>query len=393
MITHEDQKFMKTPTAKLLLTAAVCSFVLSGCINNSPAPEKIEIKAENKLKAGYYVDNGSHSNGVFQWAQLLFYSPQLDVTLLMAEDIRAGKLDGLDLLIIPGGSSASQVEALQDDGKKKIQEFVRNGGAYVGICAGFHCTLDRKERLQIMPYKYLPGAGGAAAKLAIDLSEKGGKILGVKSGRYYVRYSRGPISKPSSWEHGKAETLGVYKGTVGPHGKPGGHFFDAPAVIYGNYGKGKVIATSFHPESHVNNHAMAMGLIYAVTGVKPTPVFPKRNYRPVRVAFITHTTIGKEPIKRMLELDAHSDIDVILTGDFSEGILRHVDVLVVPDAIDIKNINLAKNSKEYLNEFLNNGGKILVSGSEAKAFPKHRNVVEIPAGKSFVEEVLKKPIR
>ena len=381
---------MKRNFVKVMLAAAVSAAVFTGC-STCTTPAKAEVKAEKKLKVGYYVDNGSRSNGVYQWLQLLSYSPQLDLTLLMAEDIRAGKLDELDLLVIPGGSSESQVKALGAEGKKKVQDFVRNGGAYVGICAGFHCTLDRDERLQLMPYKYLKGAGGAAAKLAMDLSEKGGKILGVRPGRYYVRYSLGPISKPASWDKGNAETLGVYKGTVSPNGRPGGNFFDAPAVIYGNYGKGKIVATSFHPEAHINNHDMAMGLIYAVTGVKATPIFPKRDYRPVRVAFITNTTIGKEPMQRMLELDRRSDIDVILTTDFTEGLLRHVDVLVVPDAIDAKNINLAKTAKHNLEEFLNNGGKILVSGAEAKAFPKHRNVVEIPAGKSFVEEALKKP--
>lgn len=381
---------MKKNFVKIMLAATVSVSIFTGC-STCPATAKAEVKTTaKKLKVGYYVDEGSRSNGAFQWAQLLFYSPELDVTLLVAEDIRAGKLDGLDLLVIPGGSSASQVKALGDEGKKKVQDFVRNGGAYVGICAGFHCTLDRKERLQIMPYKYLQGAGGAGAQLAMELSEKGGKILGVKPGRYYVRYSRGPISKPASWDKGNAETLGVYKGTVGPHGRPGGNFFDAPAVIYGNYGKGKVIATSFHPEGHITNHEMAMGLIYAVTGVKAKPVFPKRNYRPIRVAYITYTTIGKAPMERMLELDRHPDIDVILTSSFSEGILNHVDVLVVPDAIDSKNIALAK-SPAVLN-FLNKGGKVLSSGEEAKAFPKHKNFVEVPVGKSFVEEVLKKPV-
>ena len=40
---------------------------------------------------------------------------------------------------------------------------------------------------------------------------------------------------------------------------------------------------------------------------------------------------------------------------------------------------------------MDKGGKVLVSGVEAKAFPKHKNMVEIPAGKSFVNEALKKP--
>ena len=376
--------------SSLLIFSAALVFA-AGCASNNCKLPGNEVKCGKKLKVGYYVDDGSRSNGAYFWAQLLFYSPQLDVTMLMAEDIRAGKLDGLDLLVIPGGSSASQVAALKAEGKTKVQDFVRNGGAYVGICAGLHCTLDREERLQIMPYKYLKGAGGAAATLAMELSPKGAKVLNVRPGRYMVRYSKGPISKPASWDKGKAETLGVYKGTVSPHGRPGGNFFDTPAIIYGNYGKGKVIATSFHPESHVNNHDMAMGLIYAVTGVKAKPVYPKRNYRPIRVAFITHTTVGKEPMKRMLELDRHPDLDVILTTSFTEGILKHVDVLVVPDAFDQKNINLAKTTRGYLKEFMDNGGKVLVSGAEAKAFEKHPNCVEVPAGESFVAEALKKP--
>lgn len=375
---------------KHLLGIIFCTTVavISGCYTYQ-APESAS--AGKKLKVGYYVDSGSQGNGVFQWAQLLFYSPELEVKMLDGKDIRDGGLDGLDLLLIPGGSSYLQMKSLKEDGKKKIQDFVRNGGAYVGICAGFHCTLDRKERIQLMPYKYLQGAGGAAAVLAMDLSEKGGKILGVNPGRYMVRYSHGPISKPASWSHGEAETLGSYKSTVGPIGRAGGNFFDAPAVIYGNFGKGKVIATSFHPESHVDNHALAMGCIYAVTGVKAVPQFPKRNYRPIRVAFVCKTTIGKAPIERMLELDKHPDLDVIFASNFSDGTLRHVDVLVIPDALDSKNIAFAKQNREHLKKFMDNGGKVLVSGKEAQAFEKHANLIEIPAGESFVAEALKKP--
>ena len=164
------------------LIAAALAVLPAGCAGSTPLPAENTALMPEKLKVGYYVDDGSRSNGAFYWAQLLFYSPQLEVTLLDAEDIRNGQLDKLDLLVIPGGSSASQVRALQEDGKKKIQDFVHNGGAYVGICAGLHCTLDRQERLQILPYKYLPGAGGAAATLAMDLSQEGGKILGVRPG-------------------------------------------------------------------------------------------------------------------------------------------------------------------------------------------------------------------
>ena len=244
-----------------------------------------------------------------------------------------------------------------------------------------------------MPYKYLQGAGGAQARLAVDISEKGGQILNARAGRRHVWYSHGPISKPAAWQQGNAETLGVYKSSVGPFGRHGGNFFGAPAIIYGNFGKGKIIATSFHPEAHVNNLDISMGCIYAVTGVKAVPEFPRRNYRPVRVAFVTGTTIGKEPVKRMLELDRHPDLDVILGAKFAEGILNHVDVLVIPDADDQKNIDFIKAHQKYLQDFMDRGGRVLVSGAEAKAVKAHRNLVEVPAGNSFVPEALKVPVQ
>jgi len=127
--------------------------------------------------------------------------------------------------------------------------------------------------------------------------------------------------------------------------------------------------------------------------VKAVPEFPRRNSRPVRVAFVTGTTVGKDPIRRMLELDRHPDLDVIFTSNFTEGILDHVDVLVIPDAHDRKNIDFIKANQGYLQTFMERGGRILVSGVEAQAVKKHRNLVEVPAGQSFVPEALKAPVQ
>ena len=254
---------------------------------SAPAPEK-------KLKVGFYVDDGSCNSGVFYWARLLYFSPQIEVTLVDGEDLRQGGLEGLDLLVVPGGSSARQCRSMGESGIESVRKFVKAGGSYVGVCAGFHSALNREKCIGLLPFRYLEDARGAAALLAVDISSRGAELMGIRPGRYMVRYSRGPIAGPCEpWEYGKGEVLGVYKSTVGPLGKPGGNFFGAPAVIHGNYGKGKVIATSFHPESHPVNHAIALGCIRAVTGVKPVPVFPKKNYRPVRVAIYTPGTIGK----------------------------------------------------------------------------------------------------
>ena len=83
----------------MLTSAAVV--LLGGCICKDNSSEKSAVITGKKLKTGFYVDDGSRGNGAFTWAQLLFYSPQLEVTLLDGKDIRNGKLDNLDLLVVP----------------------------------------------------------------------------------------------------------------------------------------------------------------------------------------------------------------------------------------------------------------------------------------------------
>ncbi len=345
------------------------------------------------VRTGFYVGSGSRSNGVLHWARLLAYSPQLKLVLIDAEDVLNGRLKDLDLLVVPGGSSRLQCETMKPEGMEKVRDFVAAGGSYAGFCAGFHCTLNRPERLRLMPYEYCQGAGGNLALLAVDISEKGGKVMGVKPGRYMVRYSHGPISKPGKQPgEGWGETLGVYKSTVGPVGRPGGNFFDAPAVIHGKFGKGKVIATSFHPESYQSSHPIALGCIYAVTGVRPAPVFPAKNPRPVRVGYYGPGIAGKYCIRAMLALDRHPDLDVILIDGVSlnQGMLDHLDVFVLPHGIKstYKGLFTRPFPKEQIVKFLRRGGLLLASGNAADYLPDHPNAKRLPADADFVKEAL-----
>ena len=345
------------------------------------------------VKTGFYVGSGSRSNGVLHWARLLAYSPQLKLVLIDAEDVLNDRLKDLDLLVIPGGSSRLQCEKMKPEGMEKVRDFVAAGGSYVGICAGFHCTLNRPERLRLMPYEYCQGAGGNLAVLAVDIFEKGGKVIGVKPGRYMVRYSHGPISRPGKQPgEGWGETLGVYKSTVGPLGRPGGNFFDAPAVIHGKFGKGKVIATSFHPESYPSTHPIALGCIYAVTGVRPDPVFPAKNPRPVRVGYYGPGIVGKYCIRAMLALDRHPDLDVILIDNFeiNRGMLDHLDVFVLPHGIESIYKGRFKQAffSEQIQKFLRRGGLLLASGNAAGYLPDHPNAKRLPADADFVKYAL-----
>jgi len=58
------------------------------------------------------------------------------VHFLTRREIASGSLGGHDALIIPGGDSSTIVAALDTEGCRRIREFVRTGGTYVGACAG-----------------------------------------------------------------------------------------------------------------------------------------------------------------------------------------------------------------------------------------------------------------
>ena len=132
-----------------LLILCTVSLVFSGC---ATAPQKTEtVPLPRKIKTGFFIDKGSRGGGVILLARLLKYSPQIDLTLLTGEDLRKGKLKELELVVMPGGSSHLQMKSMGPEGVEALREFIRQGGSYVGICVGFHITLNRPERARIFP--------------------------------------------------------------------------------------------------------------------------------------------------------------------------------------------------------------------------------------------------
>jgi hypothetical protein len=60
----------------------------------------------------------------------------LPYTLLTPADVAAGKLGGTDVLLVPDGSAAGAYTALGDGGRTALQQWVHNGGRYVGWQGG-----------------------------------------------------------------------------------------------------------------------------------------------------------------------------------------------------------------------------------------------------------------
>ena len=63
--------------------------------------------------------------------------------------------DEADLIIIPGGRSLPFYEKLGEAGNQNIKNFVRQGGAYLGLCAGAYYASQQTVFAKNLPLELL----------------------------------------------------------------------------------------------------------------------------------------------------------------------------------------------------------------------------------------------
>ena len=207
------------------------------------------------LRVAIYSDEGGSDAGVDNVKKCLGVLPDgFETYAVDAQDVRDGKLAGADVLVQPGGSGSRQAKSLQPAGRKVIQDFVRHGGGYVGICAGAYlATNDYPWSLGFINAKVLDKAHwarGPESKIKVHFTDAGRKTLGREPGVSEVIYHQGPILAPSTQPDLPAYTpLAVYDTEiVSPRGGIPGLMLGATAIAAGTYGQGHVIAIGPHPE-------------------------------------------------------------------------------------------------------------------------------------------------
>ena len=367
--------------------AVLAAALAAGCASQA----EVGAAAEGpKIRAALFVDKGAAGCGAFFWARLLEYSPQVNLSLIDGQDVRDGKLKDFDLAVFPGGGGARQMRSLGPDGVRQVLDFVEKGGAYLGICAGSYNAMDRAGRLRLLPYDYIQNANGVLADLSVDFGEEGARRLGIRPGQYVVRYHGGNVMRPSApTGKGAGEVLAVYRNSVSGLNRAPYDFRDTPAAVFGQYGKGKVLAISFHPESYEGTRCIASGAVYALTGVRPVPVYPETRLRPLRVGFYAEFT--RACIRQLFALERRPELDVVQVDghDMLAGILRHLDVLVI--AGDRKSL-LEKGMADpvragQFRDFLARGGRIVTSAETAKVLPAHGSVTVVAETDDIVRAV------
>ena len=163
-------------------------------------------------------------------------------------------MDQTQLLVIPGGRDLPYKDALGGIGNDNIRKFVKNGGYYLGICAGAYYAssevifekgteleICEKRELQFFPdaafgsiygpYSYRDHTSAKAVKIRTDEET------------FHIYYNGG-CSFRNVEKHKNVEVLAYYDD------------FDSPAVVQCKVGKGTALLSGVHLEfqPHVYEH-------------------------------------------------------------------------------------------------------------------------------------------
>ena len=324
-------------------------------------------------KVGLYAGNGPRANGMAEYMRMINDSPDLELTLLDANDIRSGVLDGLDLVIIPGGDSRTEKRDLGPKGAEQIRKFLRNGGGYIGSCAGCCLLMDEvmdpERGIGIIPY-HRTGSKGSFM-MPVKVNKKGAAALGIEAKSYEIRYHGGPVLEPSTNAIADAsfEIWGTYEQDFGkPGSKP--EMAGRGAMVGGTYGRGRVFAFTVHPENFPCTRELVRGAFRYVLGRDVTFPVRKRKVGSYAVGWYSNAVAGKDVAKAMLALDRMEGVDLfpMASDEILVGMLDHVDMLVLPDG----NAKFYKNKvkpevKTLIAAFQSRGGRIIGWGEGARS--------------------------
>lgn len=197
---------------------------------------------------------------------------------LKPEQIAAGALEGYDVVIFSGGSGSAQAKSLGDAGRERVREFVRNGGGYVGICAGAYLACSNFSwglgilNASTVSSKWMRGSGFVEMEVTVD----GKPILGPVDGTFLVRYNNGPILKPGDRADLPAyKPLALFRTEVAKNGTPVGVMVHSPAQAAASFGRGRVFVSSPHPENTPGlEHLIPRGILWAAGKLAEETVAP-----------------------------------------------------------------------------------------------------------------------
>ncbi len=207
--------------------------------------------ADNLLRVAIY-DRTGESKGPTTLAKLLTDKKGFAVSRVSGKAIRDGALRDADVVIFPGGSGSSQAKHLEEAGSEEVRRFVREGGGYVGICAGSYlASAEYPWSLRLINTRVIDRQHWARGTgvVTLSLSTEGRTVLNEPTDRVEVYYGQGPLLAPAIDPDLPTYTpLAVYETEIAKNEAPSGVMAGTTAIAAAPFGKGRVVCISPHPE-------------------------------------------------------------------------------------------------------------------------------------------------
>ncbi|OHD14683.1 MAG: hypothetical protein A2086_12705 [Spirochaetes bacterium GWD1_27_9] len=213
----------------------------------------------NAIKIGIYTIDGGDLPSFSD-----VFTNQQNYTFINMDtnDFSEKKLSQIDVLIVPGGNPYEYSEPIGEKGMNNIRNFIKNGGGFIGVCAGAFFGVDTEylgvfagDTFNVEHWKR--GSGD----LLVELTEEGKKIFGNIKGPFRMRYVNGTMIEPIERE-GLApyKILCNYVTGFAENGAPD-LMPKREAIITGIYGKGKVLIFAPHPEFTLGKEYFLMNAV------------------------------------------------------------------------------------------------------------------------------------
>ncbi|SCA58668.1 Uncharacterized protein CT_035 [Chlamydiales bacterium SCGC AB-751-O23] len=204
----------------------------------------------SSFNIGIYLDEGVSASSFFSLKDFCLKHTGMSVKKINAESIKANEISHLKWIFFPGGRDVFYHQKLKGEGCSILEEWVFNGGHYIGICAGayFACEgieFEKGYPLEVIEKRdlgFFPGTaiGPAYEKGIFDYHSNAGSSiawLSLKEDENFQSFFKGGCYFSPRVKEG-FEVLANYDNL---DSKP-------IAVVLKKHGKGKVLLSGVHPE-------------------------------------------------------------------------------------------------------------------------------------------------
>lgn len=219
---------------------------------------------KRRMAVALFDGTGTGVGGVTTLTRILDRAPSMSVHHVGPAEMTQKTLSQFDVVLCPGGSGSKQAAAIGKPGRDAIKQFIHGGGGYLGICAGAYlCSSHYSWSLDVVGTSVFTGSReiegvgkkqmwyrGKSSQVQMELTAEGKKIFPNVPMKTKVRYQNGPVvSRNKDTPLQPYKVLAWFRSEVVLYPPQKGTMVNTPAIITGDFGQGRVVAISPHPES------------------------------------------------------------------------------------------------------------------------------------------------